>query len=363
MGLERTCHPMTDSAHQSAADQSRGGGLRVSAIMPVFNGLGFIEHSLPPLLAMQSRGEILEVIVVDDGSTDNSVAVARDHGARVIDSGGRLGPGGARNRAAEVAAGDILWFVDADVVVREDAARNLCRGFSGEDVVAVFGSYDDRPPAQNFFSQYKNLVHHHYHQRASDEAVTFWAGCGAVAKDVFLAAGGFDLESYPYPSIEDIELGNRLVNRGGRIRLLRDLQCTHLKVWRLGNLLHTEVFRRAIPWSRLILAQGGIPNDLNTGVAERLRAVLAGLLLLSPVAAAAGLVSFWVVPVLLLVTIWMNREVAALFLRRRGLLFACGALLYHQVYYVYSAAAFGWVFLETRLRRLFGGSSPSPGSG
>jgi len=126
----------------------------ISIIMPVYNGAEFIIRSLPPLLAMEQRGEILEVIVIDDGSTDDGKQLAESMGAKVLSSGGRMGPGGARNQAAEIARGDILWFVDADVVVHDDVALSLHRGFDDLQVVAVFGSYDTSPPARNFFSQY-----------------------------------------------------------------------------------------------------------------------------------------------------------------------------------------------------------------
>lgn len=319
----------------------------ISVIMPVYNGAEFISRSLPPLIAMQERGEIIEVIVVDDGSTDDTVQIARHLGARVESSGGRVGPGGARNQAAAYARGEILWFVDADVVVHADAATCLCRGFTDPGVVAVFGSYDSNPPARNFFSQYKNLVHHYYHQHASDEASTFWSGCGAVRRDAFLASTGFDVERYKHPSIEDIELGHRLIKAGGRIRLLRDVQCTHLKVWRFGNLIHTEIFRRAIPWSRLIISSGdGIPNDLNVGMAEQVRAIIAAVLMLSTLALLAGIMSPAVFLLPLLVMLVANREIGQFFYHNGGLLFACGALLFHQVYYLYSASAFAWVLLE-----------------
>ena len=251
--------------------------LTISVIMPVYNGIEFIKQSLPPLVAMKDRGEVLEVIVVDDTSSDATPEVARELGAEVMPSGGRLGPGAARNVAAQVAKGDVLWFIDADVIVHEDAARVMLEGFQESNVVGVFGSYDDEPPAQNFLSQYKNLVHHYYHQRARREASTFWSGCGAIRKDAFLAAGGFDVEMFKRPSIEDIELGYRLIGGGGRLLLLTDLQCTHLKEWRFVNLIHTEVFCRAIPWARLMLARGGLDDDLNVGVAERIKAVLAAV--------------------------------------------------------------------------------------
>jgi GT2 family glycosyltransferase len=309
---------------------------------------------LPPLIDMMHRGEILEVIVVDDGSTDGSKQMAETIGAKVLSSGGRLGPGGARNQAANSALGDILWFVDADVVVHSDAARRLGIGFDVEQVVAVFGSYDSSPPARNFFSQYKNLVHHYYHNRAKDEAHTFWSGCGAVRRAAFLNCGGFDVERYQYPSIEDIELGHRMIKAGGRIRLLRDVQCTHLKVWRFWNLIHTEIFRRAIPWSRLIVTSGeGIPNDLNVGVAEQTRAVLAGILFLAILAYLTGYISSSLVLFSGLVVLVANRDIAVFFNRRGGFLFALCAVFFHQIYYLYCASAFAWVLFEQNSLNIF----------
>lgn len=326
-------------------------GPTLSVIIPVFNGVGFLPHSLPPLLAMLRRGELTEVFVIDDGSTDGSAALAESMGARVIPSGGRLGPGGARNQAARLAMGDVLWFVDADVVAHEDAARELWRAFAEPEIVAVFGALDDRPRAPNFLSQYKNLVHHFYHRRAIAEASTFWAGCGGVRRDSFLACGGFDEARYPGPSIEDIELGYRLKAAGGRILRWPALSGTHLKVWRLGNLFHAEIFSRAIPWSRLILAHGGVVNELNVSVGERVRALLAGVFILGCVASLHPAVPGWIALVVLATIAVANAALVRLFARRRGSLFALGGLLFHQLYYLYSGAAFGWCWLEHRVRR------------
>lgn len=334
--------------------ENQSGKLDITIIMPVYNGREFIVKSLPPLVEMQRRGEVREVLVVDDSSTDDTASIAARLGARVMPSGGRLGPGAARNEAARVAEGEILWFVDADVIIHDDAAHYMHEGFAEPGVVAVFGSYDDQPPAQNFLSQYKNLVHHYYHHRGRKEASTFWAGCGAVRKDAFLAVGGFDVERYKRPSIEDIELGYRLRQAGGKILLFPELQSTHLKVWRLANLIHTEVFCRAIPWSRLMIEQTGVVDDLNVSSMERLRAVLAGLFLLAGVAAIAGFVPWWAVLVAAALATWVNRSLLALFYRRKGLLFAIMGLGFHQLYYLYSSLAFVYSVFECKLKKLAG---------
>ena len=329
-----------------------GASSDISVIMPVYNGCALIGRSLSPLLDMLRRGELVEVVVVDDSSTDDTAAMAAEMGARVIPSGGRLGPGGARNVAAAQARGGILWFVDADVVVHDDAVIQLRRAFNEPGVTAVFGSYDDQPPAKNFLSQYKNLVHHFYHHRGRSEASTFWAGCGAVRKDAFLAVGGFDAVRYTRPSVEDIELGYRLRAAGGRILLWPALQGTHLKEWRLFNLIHTEVFCRAIPWSRLMLSRTGLVDDLNVGTAERLRAAVAGLFFACVVASVHPGVPIWIALAMLGVIALANGKLLRLFYRRRGPLFALGGLLFHQVYYLYSSAAFAWCWLENRIDKM-----------
>jgi hypothetical protein len=143
-------------------------------------------------------------------------------------------------------------------------------------VTAAFGSYDDRPPALSWPSLYKNLAHHFVHQRSCREASTFWAGCGAVRRETFLAVGGFD-PAYRRPSVEDVELGYRLRAAGHRIRLVPEAQVTHLKRWSLGGWLAADLRDRAVPWARLVRAGRGLPTDLNFTVSDRAASGLVGL--------------------------------------------------------------------------------------
>lgn len=331
--------------------------LAVSVVMPVYNAEAYMRHSLPPLMELVRAGNIAEVIVVDDGCSDNSAAYARGLGAKVISSGGRRGPGGARNVAAQLATSEVLWFIDADVVVASDSARFVQAAFSHSGVVAVFGSYDDRPAAANFGSQYKNLVHHYYHQHASTEASTFWSGCGAVKREAFLAVGGFDEEVYKVPSIEDVDLGYRLREAGGKITLDRRLQCTHLKVWSIPELVRTDIFRRALPWARLMIRREGVLDDLNVGTAERMRAAYAGLTVGGLALAAGHIVpSWWLVP-LIATNVCANWHIFRLFAARRGLLFGLAGLTFHQVYYLYSSATFTYCWFEHKFSRAHPSSS------
>lgn len=252
----------------------------ISVVIPVFNGGPGLERCLAAIAA--SSYPVFECILVDDGSTDGMVtAAAERHGVRVLKLQQQSGPGVARNHGAREAHGDILVFIDADVLVHPDAIAVAARALEKDPgLSAVFGSYDDQPGHPSFLSQYRNLFHHWVHQTGKEEASTFWAGCGAIRREVFIDMGGFSRE-YGRPSIEDIELGTRLRRSGHRIRLEKTLLSTHLKHWTLYNLVRTDIFRRGVPWMSLVLREGRAPGDLNLALNSRIATVLAGLLGLS----------------------------------------------------------------------------------
>jgi len=324
----------------------------ISVIMPTYNCRTTIDRSLPPLLEMQRRGEICEVIVVDDGSTDDTAQVAAAVGARVITCKSTKGPAAARNLGVQHACGNIIWFVDADVVPNADAARQVRHTLATRDYSAVFGSYDETPPARNFLSQYKNLVYYHYHQIIRRRVSTFWAGCGAVWKDIFLRLGGFDV-GFQRPSIEDIEFGYRVTAAGGLIQQAADLQGTHLKVWTFKSLMIAELRDRAIPWAFLLLTRGCASDELNVAVTERIRALVACLCAISLAATVLGLTPWWFTSFLLVTALVANLELFALFHRKNGLCFAARGILFHQFYYLYSTTAYCWCWLVTKARSPF----------
>ncbi len=246
--------------------------LRLSVVVPVYNDARNLRACLTAL--RNSDLADFELIVADDGSTDDSVEVARGFGARVCSTGGRRGPAHARNVAAATATGDVLAFFDADVCVHRDTLSQIQTAFEEErELDALIGSYDDAPGDGDFLSQYKNLMHCYVHQRGRQEATTFWSGCGAVRREVFIRHTGFS-EDYGRPAIEDIELGYRMHQSGCRIMLDPTLQVKHLKRWTFWKLLKTDVLDRGIPWTELILRDKHMPDDLNIQVSQRVSVAL-----------------------------------------------------------------------------------------
>lgn len=183
------------------------------------------------------------------------------------------GPARARNDGAARASGDVLVFVDSDVVVHGDVFARLRTAFADPGLVAVFGSYDDRVETTGLVSGFRNLLHHTVHQRSAGSIASFWAGLGAVRAGAFAAVGGFDADRYPLPSIEDIELGTRLSGEG-RIVLDPELQGTHLKQWTLTSMVQTDFARRGVPWVQLMLDRRHLPATLNLGGRERASALV-----------------------------------------------------------------------------------------
>jgi hypothetical protein len=183
------------------------------------------------------------------------------------------------------------------------------------------------------------LFHHYVHQKSREDASTFWAGCGAIRRKIFLELGGFD-ESYRKPCIEDIELGYRLKQAGYRIRLSKTLQVKHLKRWDFSGLLRSDFFDRALPWTELILRDRSLINDLNLRFSNRLSVILVALLL------ATFMIGLWwpllwifsSISVLLLLMV--NIPLYRFFFKKHGFSFMIGTILWHWFYYFYSGLAF-----------------------
>ena len=294
---------------QNGSD-SRDRAVRLTVIVPATNRPPTLDACLAAVRASQPPPD--QLVVVDDASLKH--------------------PGLARNAGARAATGDVLVFVDADVTVHPDAVERIRRAFIDDPaLVALFGSYDDAPAARGVVSVFRNLLHHHVHQCAPGPAGTFWAGLGAVRRDAFERCGGF----IEHP-IEDIELGMRLSAAGARIILDPAIQGTHLKDWRLWNMIRTDLMVRGIPWVGLLLQYRGSASTsaLNLGWQHRLSALASVILL-----AAVLLWRPWIALAALALLVALNFPFYRLLARREGVVRAAAGVGLHVLHHLVSVAA------------------------
>ena len=328
----------------------------VSVIVPAYRSAATLGRCLEGLQESDLPCAAWELIVVDDGCDDGSHGIAAQCADRVVRiSDGPRGPAYARNAGAAVALGDILVFVDADVVVAGDALRRLVTHLApGSGVTAVFGAYDETPADPGFVSQYRNLLHRWVHSTSAGDASTFWAACGAVRHAAFHDVGQFDDRRYPRPQIEDVELGYRLHDAGHRIVLDPAVRCTHLKRWTLRGMLRVDLVDRAIPWMELLVARREtVANGpLNLKGSEKLLTAVAGFVLLSAFVAMVARDARWlaVSAACIAIIIGQNMPFLLWLARLRGPWFALRTIPLRLLFYVECALAAGYVILSPRLQ-------------
>jgi GT2 family glycosyltransferase len=185
----------------------------VSVIIPVYNGSQTLAACLR---ALQDQTRLPdEVIVVDDGSTDETVAIATQFGVTVL-SQANAGPAAARNLGAQASRGNILLFTDADCAPAPNWIERMLAPFADPTVAGAKGEYRTRQRElvarfvqQEYQDRYDRMA-----RRLNIDFVDTYAA--AYRRDVFVAAGGFDTV-FAVASVEDQEFSFRLAERGHRL--------------------------------------------------------------------------------------------------------------------------------------------------
>lgn len=229
----------------------------LSIIIPYHNSVSTIGRLLLSIKSSR-HAPPLEVIVVDDGSSENAkfqisnfkwrnkliplrfVALKRNHGPAV-----------ARNRGAKLARGKFLVFLDSDVELFADTLYEIARIYTEDpDIVALTGVWVKEQRSKEFFPNFKALRDWSYWINERDKSgyyFLFSTRIASIKKSVFMRLGGFD-ERYPAPLVEDIELTYRIARRyaiifAPTVRVKHEFE----SFWPIAK----KYFLRAYYWTKL----------------------------------------------------------------------------------------------------------------
>ncbi|MEA1929215.1 MAG: glycosyltransferase [Candidatus Auribacterota bacterium] len=213
---------------------------RFSVVIPNMNGGDTLRETLKSIFSIGYQG--MEVIVVDDASSDNSPLIADEFPVRLIRHDLHRGAAASRNDGAAAARGEILLFLDADIIIPPDTFRIIERQLSDPTISGVIGLLQPVTRFKGFCSQYKNYYMHYAYLKLPDRVSVFYTSIAAIRKEVFDRCGGFE-NAYRGATIEDLEFGLRVTEQGYRIILDKNLQVEHLKKYGPAAILKTGFLR------------------------------------------------------------------------------------------------------------------------
>lgn len=262
----------------------------VSIVIPAHDSEGTLPLCLDAINASLMPPH--EVIVVDDASTDNTSDIAHHYGATVIRLETRFQPGYCRNLGAAQASGDILIFLDSDVVLQPEALQNAVDSLNNDHIDAVVGVYSAQHRHAAVASHYKNLWIRYSYLRSRRSVDWIFGAVAAIRKDAFCRAGGFDHTLFMHKG-GDLELGKRMAHERPSIVLTSTVEVEHLKKHTLLSLLKND-FERSQGFVQLAANLGQLGRSLRRGFVN-----------VYPAFAYSALLS-WVISLCLVFGLWIT---------------------------------------------------------
>ena len=198
--------------------------LHVSVIVPAYNAEKTLSENIEVLLAQDYPKDKIEIIIVDDGSTDATSEIAKQYSVRYIYQENK-GPAAARNSGWKMSNGEIICFTDSDCIPEKEWVRKLINRYNSDKIGGVGGSYDSALP-KNLLSScvHEEIIQRHFEM---PEKVDYLGAFNlSYRKSVLEDVDGFD-ESYRMASGEDNDIAYRILKRGYHLIFDKDIKVTH----------------------------------------------------------------------------------------------------------------------------------------
>lgn len=200
----------------------------LSIILPLTGDAASVAETLAALAASDLPRRRWELVVVMPATAHEILTIAAQHADAIVRIGRSWSRGSAYlcNRGAEVARGDVLVFVNQDVLVAPDTLRRIDTAFEEFGLSALVGSLNSTPADASIPMRYQALIRDWTSRRGAGVTEHFSIACGAIRRTAFIAAGRLDEWQQPPLGCAGSELGLRLRALGHRIELRNDVQMT-----------------------------------------------------------------------------------------------------------------------------------------
>ena len=234
---------------------------KISIIIPVFNGSSAIKKCLNYIYASEFKE--FEVILVDDCSSDDTLGVASNYPCRILKNEINKGPAFSRNKGVDAAKGELILFVDADVLIPPDLMKKISFFFDGhKDISILQCRYEDSPHYKNLFSQYKHYIFSFRGLMDSNAYVNYvHTACVAMKKNIFQKVQFNE----NLRRLEDIDFGLRCAQNGYLIYVDSELKVIHKKKYDLFSFSKYQFnSARRIMIQNLMIKNKNISNKLDS---------------------------------------------------------------------------------------------------
>lgn len=328
--------------------------MTISIVVPVHNGAATIGPCLQHI--NNACDPACELLVVDDGSTDNTLEIVRANGCRYVSLPEKKGAGAARNVGALMSTGDCLFFTDADCVLSRDTLEKVREAMGRYPEKTIIGgtyhlhSFDNR-----FFSRFQAAFINYCETKKADSPDYITTHAMAMKRADFYSQRGFAEDFLPI--LEDVAFSHRLQKKGFRLLMVPEITVRHIFHHDLKKSL-SNAFKKARYWTWYSLENGDLASDSGTAGLELKGNCLAfaacGVCLPVSLAVHSGW-PFALVFFLMAGNIMLNRRLFRRFRTAGGWLFRLGAATYYLLVYPMPVLVGGISgLIEGMFHRIFG---------
>lgn len=224
---------------------------KLSVIVPAYNSQSTLDLCLSAI--KKSTHKNYELIVVNDGSTDQTFAIARKFTNHIISFPRNKGKQTARKAGIAKSRGQIIVNIDSDVIIKPDSLQIISGYFHQHpNISAVTGLLEWDNPFPNFPTLYKNLYMNFYFSQLPRKITFLYGSIFAVKKA--------SLKQLSFPrhlkNSEDSEIGQQLIKQAQEIHLIKSLKVIHIKTYTLKTLLIND-FMVPYDWAQIFILHQG----------------------------------------------------------------------------------------------------------